>query len=463
MAGKTGVSSLSKLLDRLRNPSEWLSLFQSVSTTFLIQVGGFGLAYLVNVLLARWLGVDSYGNYVLVYNWGFLISIFGSLGFTSSILRFVPQYRSSGSAADLRGVIRFSALITLSVNIMLVIIVNLALAAIHPEDIDLTAMEIGLWFTPLFALQSLLTSILRGFGLIGIAFAPPRLLRPVLTVIFSYLVIHFVQGNITVLALLALMASILVVLVQQYRALSRVLAQYAPQTVQYQPKYWLKVSIPFLAIESSSLILWRGSLILTGLFLGAPAAALVFTADRLASLTGFILIASNSVFAPMITPLVGKDEAKLERLTMTITRWTFWSSLIASIAIYVFADPLLSLFGSEFVAAKPALLLFLIAQLLVAVTGPVGQLLNYSGHEMISTRIGLTTSLLALGSGLVVIPLYGIEGVAMLLLVAQLVKNGWTYLEVRRRLGINSLMGVFDFRRSISAAPIAQQDQERTS
>lgn len=438
-----------KIIQGLRKPSEWLSLVQSVSITFIIHLAGFGLAYVVNVLMARWLGVDSYGNYVLVYNWGLLIALFGSVGFTSSILRFVPQYRLSGENQYLFGVIRFSSLLTLFSNILLVIIVSFVSTKIQPNGVNLDTIVLGLWVAPFLALQDLLSSILRGFDYIGLAFAPTRILRPILTIAFTFIAIHFMQGDRAQLALLALAASIIVILIIQSSVLSGTLKRrdnYTNVGIGYSVTYWLKISVPFLAIGASTMLLWRGTLIQTGIFLGAPAAALLFTADRLASLTSFILMASSSVFAPMITPLVDKDPEKLKRLTMTITRWTFWSSLIASIIIFIFADSLLSLFGSEYVDAKPVLFTFLIAQLVISITGPVGQLLNYSGYEIVNTRINMTTSFVALGANLIVIPLFKLEGAAAVILVTQCVKNIWTYIEVKRRLDIDSLTGIINIK-----------------
>jgi|GEM_PF-3298504 len=449
MTEESGEPLIAKIIQSLQKPSEWMSLFQNVGITFIIHIVGFGLAYVVNVLVARWLGVDSYGNYVLVYNWVLLIALFGGVGFTSSILRFVPEYRMKGENQYLFGVIRFSSLLTLFSNILLVIVVNFVLIKIQPRGIDLDTIIFGLWVAPLFAVQDLLSNILRGFNYIGLAFIPIRILRPILTIVFTFIAVHFMQGDPAQLALLALLVSIIVILIIQSGILSFTLnglENYANVGIDYLPKHWLKISVPFLVIGTSTMLLWRGTLIQTGIFLGAPAAAMLFTADRLASLTSFILMASNSVFAPMITPLVDEDPEKLGRLTMTITRWTFWSAVVGSILIFIFADPLLNLFGSEYLAAKPLLFTFLIAQLIISITGPVGQLLNYSGHEIVNTRINMTTSFVALGANLIVIPLFKLEGAAAVILVTQCVKNIWTYLEVKRRLDIDSLAGIVDIK-----------------
>ena len=79
-------------------------------TVFAIRIGGAGLAYGTQVLLARFMGQAEYGVFALAWVW---IAILGHgclLGVAQSVCRFVPQYRARGELELARGFLRGGAL-----------------------------------------------------------------------------------------------------------------------------------------------------------------------------------------------------------------------------------------------------------------------------------------------------------------------------------------------------------------
>ena len=61
---------------------------------FLVRVLGAALAYVSQVILARMMGSHEYGIYVVVWTLVVVLGIFAPLGFSSSVLRLIPEYRS---------------------------------------------------------------------------------------------------------------------------------------------------------------------------------------------------------------------------------------------------------------------------------------------------------------------------------------------------------------------------------
>ena len=59
---------------------------------FLIRVFAAGLAYITQVLLARWMGAHEFGVYVYVWTWVMLIGALADLGLASAAQRFIPEY-----------------------------------------------------------------------------------------------------------------------------------------------------------------------------------------------------------------------------------------------------------------------------------------------------------------------------------------------------------------------------------
>src|SRR6201996_7821956 len=72
-------------------------------TIFIIRVFSAGLAYLSQILLARWMGGSDYGVYVYVWTWVLLLGSMLDFGLASSAQKIIPDYRTRGEQALLRG------------------------------------------------------------------------------------------------------------------------------------------------------------------------------------------------------------------------------------------------------------------------------------------------------------------------------------------------------------------------
>src|SRR5450631_3574296 len=70
---------------------------------FIIRVLSAGLAYLSQILLARWMGGSDYGVYVYVWTWVLLLGSMMDFGISASAQKIIPEYRTSGEHALLRG------------------------------------------------------------------------------------------------------------------------------------------------------------------------------------------------------------------------------------------------------------------------------------------------------------------------------------------------------------------------
>ena len=88
MLGGSGDASLTKRL---------------AGTIFIIRVISAALAYLSQILLARWMGGSDYGVYVYVWTWVLLLGSMMDFGISASAQKLIPEYRASGDHALLRG------------------------------------------------------------------------------------------------------------------------------------------------------------------------------------------------------------------------------------------------------------------------------------------------------------------------------------------------------------------------
>src|SRR5436309_7568021 len=85
-------------------------------TIFIIRVLSAALAYFAQILLARWMGGSDYGVYVYVWTWVLLLGSMMDFGISASAQKIIPEYRTRGEHALLRGFLSGSRWMTFAVS-----------------------------------------------------------------------------------------------------------------------------------------------------------------------------------------------------------------------------------------------------------------------------------------------------------------------------------------------------------
>ena len=94
------------------------------------------------------------------------------------------------------------------------------------------------------------------------------------------------------------------------------------------------------------------------------------------------------------------------------SRITFGVSVPILIILGFFSEPILFLFGDNYIAAKNALLILLVGQLFNSVSGPAAIYLNMTGRQRVLNVILAFGLILNILLNIILIPMYGIEGAA---------------------------------------------------
>jgi len=103
LRGALGDSSEASLTKRL------------AGTIFIIRVFSAALGYLSQILFARWMGGSDYGD-VYVWTWVLLLGSMMDFGISASAQKIIPEYRTRGEHALLRGFLSGSRWMTLVVS-----------------------------------------------------------------------------------------------------------------------------------------------------------------------------------------------------------------------------------------------------------------------------------------------------------------------------------------------------------
>ena len=435
------LKALPRVFNRLRQQDMLATLARGAGIAFVIQAGGTGLKYLTQVLLARWMGASEYGVFAYAFTWANLLSVFATLGFTTGVLRFVPEYFAKKDWAHLGGLIRRVRQLVFLAGLVIAAAGSLMVLFLQPHQMDASTLLLGMGLVPLLALMSVQMEMARGARRIALAYTPPMLVQPVLALGAVFLVLKTLSKLTSVATIGAFMLAVFVVLiVQSWRlthALPREVFSVPPS---YETARWLRVSLPLLIISGSLIVLNQSDILMIGIFIGPREAGIYTAATKTAALVSFVLVAVNAIVAPMIAEFYAKgDHVKLQGMVSVAARWMFWPSFGATLGLILFGRRILELFGRDFAVGYWALAILAVGQLVNASVGPVGYLMSLTGHQDLGARVYSVSALVNVGLNVLFIPMWGLVGAAVATVTTMVLWNVWLYSLVCRLLGIRSL------------------------
>jgi O-antigen/teichoic acid export membrane protein len=156
-----------------------------------------------------------------------------------------------------------------------------------------------------------------------------------------------------------------------------------------------------------------------------------------------LLQSVNQIFSPTIADLHARGELDvLQRLYQTLTKWIFGFTLPLAIVVCVFAAPLMQIFGSEFRAGWPILIIGTLGQLINCAVGSVGLLLIMSGNQDRLVRVQVKVVIGNIILNLALIPIWGVIGA----IVASAATNAAINLLYLRE--VKAILGLTPYNRS---------------
>ena len=419
--------------------------------TFLIRVMGAALAYLSQILLARWMGAYEYGIYSVAWTWIIILGIFACIGFSSSPNRFIPQYRKTNSINQLRGFLRTSRLSAFAAGTGLtglaVLIIWLASGWIGADYMG--PMMLVLLALPLFALGGVQDGIARSFDWPSLAMLPTYIWRP-LAIILLILILMLSGQQVTAFqAAAGAVAATWVVALYQLCALNHRLRHEIPAGPrQNETRTWLAVSMPMLLVEGFLQLITSADVIMVSFWHSPDEVAIYFAASKTLALVHFVYFAVRAASAHRFAGFIHSgDDTGLAAYVRQASIWTFWPSLAAGLGLLLIAPLLLGLFGAEFQAGYPVLAILLAGVLARASIGPADALLTMSGQQKTCAAIYAATFAVNVGLNLIFIPLLGLPGAALATGLAIVFEAVCLGIAVRRKLKVTTFVLAVQFPR----------------
>lgn len=412
-------------------------------TIFLIRVLSAGLAYLSQILLARWMGGSDYGTYVYVWTWVLLLGSMLDVGIASSAQKIIPDYRTTGQHALLRGFLSGGRWLTLATSTIAALLLAGLVALLSPwiEPSERMPLYVGCLTLPAFVVANTQDGIARSHDWMTLGLMPQFIIRQTLIIGFTAgaVVLGFDLGATAAMAASA--AAVWIAMLGQMLALNRRLGRHIERGPrQYDLRGWLAISLPILLVESFYLLLSYTDVLVLQQFRSSEEVGIYFAVVKTLALVSFIHYAMSATTAHRFAEYHALgDKARLAAYVAHAIKWTFWPSLAATLVLLALGKPLLWLFGAQFTSGYDIMFIAAIGLVVRAAIGPVERLLNMLGQQRACASAYAAAFVMNLVLCILLVPHFGGHGAAAATSLSLAFETALLFRIVKQRLGLHVL------------------------
>jgi O-antigen/teichoic acid export membrane protein len=412
-------------------------------TIFIIRLLSAALAYLSQILLARWMGGSDYGVYVYVWTWVLLLGSMMDFGISASAQKIIPEYRTRGEHALLRGFLSGSRWMTFAVSAVVSLLLAGVVKLLAPwiDANTMLPLYIGCVTLPAFVVANTQDGIARSHDWMRLGLMPQFIVRQSLIIGFTAgaFALGFHLGATA--AMLASAAAVWIAMIGQMIVLNRRLGGHVePGAKAYDFRGWLAISLPILLVESFYLLLSYTDVLVLQQFRSSEEVGVYFAVVKTLALVSFIHYAMSATTAHRFAEYHALgDKARLSAYVAHAIKWTFWPSLAATILLLAFGKPLLWLFGSRFVTGYDIMFVAAIGLVVRSAIGPVERLLNMLGHQHICALAYALAFVMNVALCIALVPHFGGHGAAAATSISLVFETVLLFWIVRQRLWLHVL------------------------
>lgn len=418
--------------------------------SFIIQGISVILVFAGNVFLTRWAGSSAYGEYVHIFNWISVLSVITLGGRDDLLLSKIPKYLNNDEHDHLRKIVKktnrdifIRSVIVISVFLFLIFFIGIKTLTDIKYDFALAVVAIYL-----ISFTTLNQCALQALNYIKLSQIPEKIIRPFL--LFVLLIFFKITASVINLKSLIVIANfssticcvfILYFIVEKINKhkKSEVKNLSVRENLSSQTFYFFLISLFYLLSTKISMLILP-------YFMSEKNVGIFNIAYRFSEL----LIYPFFLMHYILPQLFAKHHLSDLRYKQSLFSEATMLSTVISIPILlinIFAGKfLLGWFGKDFVSGYESLIYLSLAQLLFSIFGPTNTILMMQGNEKYSAISLFAYVILLFATSLVIIPILGVSGAALSLLISSLFYNILLAILVYKLHGVISPLLTFSFR-----------------
>ena len=416
----------------------FFEILRSASLTLIGRIMAAFLGLTVSIIIARTYGPEMTGLLGIIGAAALLFAYPAAAGFHIAVLRFIPEYKTKYPNYPVRRIFNYVISFVLLMSLVSSLIF-LSLEFIWSDfikDDNIEVANLGFVICLIIILKAALLvalNALRAFGFDKL-FAFFQFFTPLVNLIGLLILIPII-GELS--PIYALILSFLIPFV-----FSVVLINLRESSVRSKGSHHpidfgslLKVSFPIMVAGYIGILASEFGVLFLGASSNTAEVGLYVIALKLSFIPAMAIKAVNAVIAPKISKMYFSGD--IDNMFILCRLFTFGASSFALIVFLVFffyGEFLLGVgYGDEFIDAAPILVILLIAQLVNAITGSSGELMQMTDSEKQHRDITIAGAIVYLLASLLLIPYIGALGAAVALLLAEIIWNGLALVFIFRK------------------------------
>jgi O-antigen/teichoic acid export membrane protein len=410
---------------RRSNELHW-QLFSGATGTLALNVATIAANFAIAVVLARLLGAAGYGVYAFATAWSSVLLVPAVLGLPPLLVRNVVQYEYNGTLDLMRGLLRRANQLILGLSSLLVLVAGLlGWWAYGSDSGSLHAYWLALLIVPVVGLTSIRGATMQGLGRIVLARVPAAVVAPLL-LLLAVGVASLLPGKLAPSTAVGLtVASSVFALALLTFLLRRTLpAATMTSPPRYESRVWLRSALPLVLFSGIQALNAQASIIMLGLLNDNAEVGVYSVSARAASVISFLLLTVRYPLGPTLARLhAARDHDRLQQVVTRSAQVTLVLTLPLALSLFIFAGPLLGLFGGGFGSGTTVLRILSVGEFINVATGVAGMVLVMTGHEAKMTKGIAAGAVVGIGLNLLLIPVWGATGAAVATAAGVIVSN----------------------------------------
>ena len=387
--------------------------------------------YMFSIIMARFLGAQMLGLYSLGNAITRIAEILALLGLDNGVLRFVS--RDTEDKVNVDRSIYTSLKIGLISSILIAVLLFLSAEKIVNEILNedsflitvIKVFAISLPFTVLTLISSFAT---QAFKILKYKIFVNQIVNP-LTLLIAFVTSYFLLGIELSILLPTVVSSIIGLMfilkfLTNFSSIS--LSKIIGTTVD---KDILKFSVPLMFVSAIGIIMHWIDIIMLGILSNATEVGMYHPIERTAGLVRMILFAFAGIFAPIFSEhYFKKNKNGMKDSYQSSSKYILAFSLPIFIFLFIYSEPMLLVFGTEFqnYFALKVLLLGIFIQTIFGLGSSTLTMSGYTKFNLLNVSIALVLNII---SNSILIPLYGLTGAALATSFALIVLSTLRYFE----------------------------------
>jgi O-antigen/teichoic acid export membrane protein len=425
-------------------------VFHSVIMLVIVVLSSLA-TYLVNMLLARFLGAEYFGNYSVIISIFTMLSIVLLFGNNYSAVKFLPEYITQKKWQLARGYLKKTLKIVLITCIAIKVFgIIVALILLPFTQINLGRYEFlhvacyMLWVIPLIAIGTYLSDFLRGINRIFWSTLLYNFLNPILFIIVLLVTFYLFHITVNIYQTFFICAGVLLVIIflQFLVCRKKTPKEIFLATPDFKTKEWHKTSWQLMVAHFVLMMLFSSEMILLKIFGHSAINVGIFSAIlTIGSLYWLIFNAVAYVLMPHISPsALHGDRTKMQALYNIGTLILTVLVLSLTVLIFIFRYFLLRHFGAEFVSGVSALVLVTVGYAAVIIFGLPWYFLGLTGNQQRLLGPIIFLAIFNIIITIILVHYFDLMGAAVGLVITDVLLVTWQSILLKKHVGIKPLL-----------------------